>query len=235
MLPIVEQLLIIQDRDRRIAQLKAELARIPEEMAAAETRVGQQSAQVESLREELKHIESERKKLEIDAEAQRAQIAKHKTQLYQIKSNTEYQALLKEIATLEASIEQVEDHELEFMEKAEQLQPALREAQATLKELTAKVEAERTDLKRRTAAIEDELGQLRNERETLAKEADSDALSRYDRLMRSKGDVAVVPIQHGNCGGCHLQIPPQLVQDAKHSDQLTSCGYCGRILYWQPE
>ena len=57
----------------------------------------------------------------------------------------------------------------------------------------------------------------------------------FTAQLRSKGDVAIVPVQHGNCGGCHLQIPPQLIHNAKRGTELTSCDYCGRILYWQPE
>lgn len=235
MLAILEQLLVIQDRDRRIGQLKAEQGRIPQQISAVEARVRDESARLESARQDLKHIESERKKLEIDAEAKRTQITKHKTQLYQIKSNTEYQALLKEIANLERAVSEVEDHELEFMEKTEQLQPVLKQEQAQLQELTTKAQTEKADLQKRAKLIEQELEQLHAEREKLAKEASPDILDRYERLIRSKGDDVIVPIRNGNCGGCHLHIPPQLIHNAKHSGELTSCDYCGRILYWQAE
>ena len=69
MLAILEQLLIIQDRDRRIAQLKAEKARIPGEIAAVDRRLTETSQQLDSLRQQQKHLEAERKKLEIEAEA----------------------------------------------------------------------------------------------------------------------------------------------------------------------
>jgi uncharacterized protein len=235
MLPIIEQLLVIQDRDRRIAQLKAEQARIPSEVAAVDKRVQEESAALESARRELKHIETERKKLEIDAESRRAQIVRYKMQLSQIKSNTEYQALLKEITRTEEEIKGIEDVELELMEKSERLQPALKQAQGGLKEMTAKTEAEKDDLQKRASLIAQELTQLREERKKLAGQTDPDALARYERLMRSKGDVAVAPVQHGNCGGCHLQLASQLVHNAKHGTELASCDYCGRIIYWQQE
>lgn len=231
MLPIVEQLLLIQERDRRIAQLKHEKQRLPGAIAEVDNRIAQESARLEAVRNELKHLETERKKLEIDAESKRAQIVKYRTQLSLIKSNTEYQALLKEIAKAQEEINEVEDHELEFMEKSEQLQPALKEEQATLKELTGKAEGEKQELRNLASNIEKELGELQADRERLSAQIDADALSRYDRLMRSKGDAAIVPIRGGNCGGCHLQIPPQLVHDARHNSELTSCSYCGRILY----
>jgi predicted nucleic acid-binding Zn-ribbon protein len=235
MLAVLEQLLVLQDRDRRIAQLKGERARIPEQITAAEQRLKAESARLDALRDEAKHIEAERKKLEIDVESKRGQIARYRTQLSQIKSNTEYQALLKEIAKVEQEIDEIETHELEVMEKSDQLQPAVKGEQATLKEATTKVETDRADLQKRVAMIEQELKQLQAERQKLAQETDPDALNRYERLMRSKSDFAVVPIRNGNCGGCHLNIPPQLAHNAKHGTDLTSCDYCGRILYWQPE
>lgn len=235
MLEILEKLLVVQDRDRRVAQLKAESARIPAEITAVEQGVRIEAARLESAKAELKHIEADRKTLEIDADAKRQQILKYRTQLNQIKSNTEYQALLKEINKAEADIRRIEDVELEFMEKLERLQPALKEEQALLKEVTTKGETEKADLQKRAKLIEEELAQLIAERGKLVVVVDPDALHRYDRLMRSKGDVAIVPIKHGNCGGCHLNIPPQVAHDARNGTELASCSNCGRILYWQVE
>jgi len=235
MLDILEQLLVIQERDRRLAQLRAEAARIPIEVAAAQKRLADESAKLEHAKTELKQIESQRKQLEVDADAKRQQILKYRTQLNQIKSNTEYQALLKEINKAEADIRQVEDVELEFMDRLEKLQPTLKQEQAQLKELTNKAEAEKAEFQRRSALIATELTQLQSERDQLVTTVDPATLSRYDRLLRSKGDLAVVPIKHGNCGGCHLNLPPQTVHTARGERELASCSYCGRILYWQAE
>src|SRR5881409_2287259 len=126
MLEILEKLLVVQDRDHRVAQLKAEAARIPAEIASVEQRAKAEATRLENAKNELKHIETERKKLEIDAEGKRVQITKYKTQLNLIKSNTEYQALLKEISRTEDDIRRIEDVELDLMEKLERLQPALK-------------------------------------------------------------------------------------------------------------
>jgi predicted nucleic acid-binding Zn-ribbon protein len=235
MLPALEHLLVLQDRDRRIASLKAETARIPLEIAAVQKRVQDESAKLEAAKLQLKQIEADRKKLEIEAEGKRTQITKYRVQLNQIKSNVEYQALLKEINNAEQEIVHLEDIELELMDKTEQLQPLLKQEQVQLKELTAKGETEQADLKRRAQTAEKELVQLQGERQSLAAQADADLLARYDRLMKSKGDCAIVPILHGNCGGCHLNLPPQVVHNAKNGGEVVSCDYCGRILYWQAQ
>ena len=235
MLDILQQLLIVQDRDRRLAQLKSEAARLPVELAAGQQRLAAEAAKLETAKTELKQIESQRKQLEVEVETKRQQILKYRTQLNQIKSNVEYQALLKEINKAEADIRQVEDVELELMDKLDKLQPALQQEQAQLKDLTVKGETEKTELQKRVKLIETEQAQLQAEREQLVATVDADALSRYNRLLRSKGDLAIVPIKHGNCGGCHLNLPPQIVHAAKSEIELTSCSYCGRILYWVAE
>ena len=235
MLEILQKLLVVQERDHRLAQLKAEAARIPIEIAAAQKRLADEATKFETAKTELKQIESQRKQLEVDVESKHQQILKYRTQLNQIKSNTEYQALLKEINKAEDDIRQVEDVELDLMDRLDKLQPSLKQEQAQLKELTGKAEAEKIDLQKRAKLIETEQAHLRGEREKLVASVDADALSRYDRLLRSKGDLAIVPIKHGNCGGCHLNLPPQIVHTAKGDGELTSCSYCGRILYWQAE
>lgn len=232
MLPILEQLLVLQDCDRRILQLKAEQARIPREIAAVDTRVADETARLDTVRNEYKQIEGERKKLEIDAEAKRAQVLKYRGQLTQIKSNVEYQALLKEIANHEAEINKIEDAELDLMDQVEKLQPRLKEEQEMVKSLVAKAGETKKQLQDRGAGISAELARAEAERGELVATIDPDALGRYDRLMRSKGDFALVPIRHGNCGGCHLNLPAQAAHDARSGGDIVSCQYCGRILYW---
>ncbi len=232
MLPILEKLLVLQDRDRRVLQLKAEQARIPRDLAAVDARVSEETQKLDSARNDLKRLESERKQLEIAAESKRAQIAKYRAQLALIKSNTEYQALLKEIATHEAEINRIEDDELELMAQVEALQPRLKEEKETLKELQTRAEQDRQTLKTRAAQIEQELNQIAADRDQIVAECDPDLLSRYQRIMHSKGDAAIVPIRHGNCGGCHLNLPAQIAHDCHFSAEPVSCQYCGRILYW---
>jgi len=232
MLPVVEQLLVLQDRDMRLAQLKAELARLPVERETAAERLTTESGKLAGLRDRLRHLEADRKKLEIDADSRRAQVDKYRVQLNQIKSNTEYQALLKEIARAEEAIREVEDRELELMEEAEQTRPAVKQEQDFLQEVTAKVETQQGELQRRETLIRQELGTLQVERAELAEQVEEGVRGRYERLLRSKGDAALVPVRNGNCGGCHLNLPPQVAHDAKTGGELTSCDYCGRILYY---
>ncbi|MCX7886838.1 MAG: C4-type zinc ribbon domain-containing protein [Verrucomicrobiae bacterium] len=233
MLPALQHLLVLQDRDRRIASLRQEIARIPREIAAVQKRLQDEVARVEAFRQQLKQVEVQRKKLEVEAESKRAELAKFRVQLNQIKSNVEYQAMLKQIAGTEQEIVQLEDHELELMDQIERMQPQLKEQQAQLQEFTVKCHTQEAELRGRVEMAERELVRLQQERQELAAVADADLLGRYERLLKSKGDCAIVPIVRGSCGGCHLNLPAHVIHNARNGSEVVSCDHCGRILYWQ--
>ena len=73
--------------------------------------------------------------------------------------------------------------------------------------------------------------ELRVQRPELVDSVDAAWLSRYERILQHRGDFAVVGIERGVCMGCHMQLPPQLVHDARKQDTLTTCSFCGRILF----
>ena len=55
------------------------------------------------------------------------------------------------------------------------------------------------------------------------------------RILQNKKDVAVVLVSDSNncCGGCHMQLPPQIINDAKNINKIVNCNFCGRIVYNQ--
>jgi hypothetical protein len=72
---------------------------------------------------------------------------------------------------------------------------------------------------------------------TLAQQAEAEkavpeeVLTRYRRILQSKGDVALVPVDHGSCGGCHMKLTTQTVNNARREDALAACENCGRLVY----
>ncbi len=90
MLQEIEQLLILQDRDRKIRALRQELNVAPQQRRGLEDRLAEAHRQFDANKLHGKEIEVERKRLEIEAEAKRAQIAKLQTQKFQTRKNEEF-------------------------------------------------------------------------------------------------------------------------------------------------
>src|SRR5688500_7652237 len=119
MLPVIENLLILQDRDRKIMRIEAELANLAPERVALEQRAQKAQTQAEAGKQKAKQLESDRKKLELDVEAKKKLIEKYSLQQFQTKKNEEYRALAHEIDMCKEAIFKIEDQQLELMEKAE--------------------------------------------------------------------------------------------------------------------
>jgi predicted nucleic acid-binding Zn-ribbon protein len=235
MLEMIEKLLILQDRDRRIRQEEGELARIEPERQMLNAKAASAQAELENVKLRIKQIESARKDLELEVEAKKQMIVRYANQQFQTRKNEEYRALAHEIDTCKAAIFQIENGEIELMEQAEAAQKDLLRATQAAKAARALVDEQVGQLGEREENLKKELAELEANREELAAAVDEDARSRYERLVRSKGENVVVGVQHGVCGGCHMKLPPQLLVTCQAEKELVGCSNCGRILYYTPD
>ncbi|MGD9872720.1 MAG: zinc ribbon domain-containing protein [Kiritimatiellia bacterium] len=230
----MERLLTLQERDLRILRLKREGRDIPARKAEIETRLKSHQQAFDDATHNLKTHKTTIQKVEGDIEALNQKILKFREQQLQVKDNTAYKALEKEIFSTRQEIRAVEDRELVLMEEMEALKAAIAEKEQSLKGEQAIVEENTARLDKRAQDIELEIKQLESDRADLTKDIDKPLLSRYERILKHVGDKALVPIEKGSCGGCHMNLPPQVVHDTQKGLDVPSCNFCGRLLYWAP-
>ncbi len=101
---IIEKLLILQDRDRRILRIREQLARIEPERQLFQGRTASAQAGLDNAKLKVKQTETDRKKLELEVETKKQQIERYALQQFQTKKNEEYRALAHEIETCKADI-----------------------------------------------------------------------------------------------------------------------------------
>jgi predicted nucleic acid-binding Zn-ribbon protein len=231
MLQDLEQLLVLQDRDRKIRTMRAELAAAPSERKQLENRLATAGAHLERVKKEARELEVERKRLEVEAQSKRDSIGRFKVQQFQTKKNEEFQALANEIERFTNEVEKIEDRELELMEKAEAVKGQITEAETAANLAQQQVRSQIADLEQKIKSIEERIDSLNVEREKIAGTISEDVLDRYQRLFKSKGDSAVVALRHEVCMGCHMKITTQTAVRVKGGNELVSCEQCGRILY----
>jgi uncharacterized protein len=232
MLEVIEKLLILQDRDRKIRRIKTELSSIaPQRQAMKNKAAGAQSG-LDRAKQRVMEIETRRKQLELEVETKKGQINKYGQQQFETRKNDEYQALAKEIETCKQHIIKIEDEEIELMEQAELAAKQVAAATKVLKEDQAIVDREVKQLNESEDNLKKELASLESNRGELAAAIEDSTLSRYERIMKTRGDNVIVGIEHGVCGGCHMKIPAQLIVHCRAEQEITSCSNCGRILYY---
>jgi predicted nucleic acid-binding Zn-ribbon protein len=231
MIPEIENLLILQDRDQRIRSLRSELSAIPGERKVKEKLIQDSAARLEASKSRLREIEVERKRLELEAASKREQILRYKTQQMQTKKNEEYAAFNHEIASAETLIRQIEDKELDLMAETESLAPATEASEKLHAEEKLRFQTQIADLEAKTGTLEKMVAELESTRPPLTEPLDPDLLDRYQRLFKSKNGVVVVPLEHDVCTGCHMKVPTQTSLEVRGEKVLVDCPNCGRILH----
>ena len=149
-----------------------------------------------------------------------------------VKTNKEYQAMQTEIAGGEREVGRLEDQLLERMLEADDLGRDVTQAKQRLAEERTAVDAERERVEQERIALETQLATFDAERNKVAKQLPSQAMSLFDTLARGRKGVAVVEARQGRCTSCQVRLRPQLFNDVRSNSALIQCESCQRILYF---
>lgn len=229
----IDKLLVIQDRDRRIRQLTRESEDIPARRKLSEERLKEHKESLAAAQELLKKNAAAIKGVELEVDTAKQRILKLREQQVAIKTNEQYRAMNAEVAGVEKQIREFEDREIVLMEETEGLRANVVRMEQRLKQEDEIVQSDRVQLEERLKAIQAEIDRLKQERAGLVGDVDAEWLSRYDRTFKHHPDFAMVPVDQAACGGCHMKLPPQVIQNVKRNQAMVCCSFCGRILYWR--
>jgi len=221
----------LQTQDRKMMKMAREIRDIPARRQLIEDQLAGNRAAVAEVEQKLKENTVAVKNREVEVELIQAQLLKYKTQQMTVKTNEEYRAILGEISAVQKKIKAQEDIEIELMEQAEGLRTGLEDAQARLAEAEARVKGEKEALEERLALLQAKVDKMQAVRKERIAEMDQALVRHYTRIMNNKRDFALVPVENGVCGGCHMKLTPQMAHDAASNMKLVVCSHCGRMLY----
>ncbi|HET7842383.1 MAG TPA: C4-type zinc ribbon domain-containing protein [Terriglobia bacterium] len=230
--PELKSIIELQQVDTAIAELSAQIGALPAQVSAFESQLHEFLQRLEDRKQRLTHNQKERKELEVEIQQIQARISKHRDQLYEVKTNEQYKAMLHEIAGEEANIRKIEDRILEKMMEADELQGPIREAESHLAEEKARVAGETARLKSLQQADIDERNKLQARRAELAGSLSENLLQTYERVRGGRGGRAVAEVRDGFCTACHVALRPQLYNEVRSNEALIACESCSRILYY---
>jgi uncharacterized protein len=229
----VEHLLRLQTLDLKIEQCKDRELEIPKQKSKYDVQRQRLGAELAESENRFKAMQLEQRECERDIEAKQEQINKYNTQLMAVKKNEEYQALLHEIEGVKKQIAQREERIIQLMVEMD-------EAQVKVAEDKARISAELKHIDAECATIDAELAEavesrktLEGKRKPLVDACEPKILRQYERIRHNKKQgAAIVPLLSGTvCGGCHMQVQPQMVNEVM-AGEIRQCRSCGRILYY---
>jgi predicted nucleic acid-binding Zn-ribbon protein len=225
----------LQMLDDETDALEKEKATIPGDMEGVDAKLEEMEKAIQIIKDESLDLTKLRDEKENDLRAIGDQINKFQGQLYQVKTNREYESLQHEIDALKEKSSQVEDAILELLEKMEKLSATVVEEESKLSEFRREADREKTELSTREEELSDRIAIKYDERKRLVVNLDDSLVARYDRIRERKAGLAVAAVQNGACGGCYRRIPPQEIQELKKMQRIIACEGCGRMIVWRGE
>ncbi|MBN2311937.1 MAG: hypothetical protein JXR94_23355 [Candidatus Hydrogenedentes bacterium] len=224
-------LLRLQDLDLQIEACKARELEIPMQKGKFEVQRRRLADELKHREEVCQRLQIEQRECESEVSQKQALIEKYDQQLFAIKKNEEYQALLHEIDALKKQIATHEERELALLVE-------LDDVKARLDEDRQRIDVELKEIDRQCAEIDAELSEavkhrkmMEEQRKPLAAQVDGDLLGRYKRIRQSKKTgPAVVALRGEICTGCNMSVLAQIVNEVL-AGKVHACPTCGRLLY----
>jgi hypothetical protein len=225
----------LQTIDAEIYRLRAELGEKPILMDELKQKFEEKKANLKSLEEKTKQIQVKRKDKENELASKEETIKKSQVQLYQIKKNEEYQAMLREIEGLNADKSVLEEEILILFDKADETNKEIEKEKLHLAEEEKRFIKQRQQIEDRIKQINNRLATLEGQRKQIIPNVDKKILAQYERILKNRGGLALVPVKNNACQGCFLNVPPQVINEIKLKKNLVICEACARILYLEEE
>lgn len=223
-------LLELQKTDQDLHELEQFKVDIPNQLDTMETAQSEAETRLSDQETKVEDIEKDRRQYERDLEAAQEQVKKYQGQLFSVKTNKEYDALQAEIQAQKNRISELEDAILQLITEVETEQETLETIRGETESLIERFGEERTALKSRLSAVDEDVAVKMDERKRMALRVENRVLKVYDRIRRNLRGMTVVPLKKGACSGCFHVIPLQVIMQIRQGRRLISCESCGRIL-----
>lgn len=228
----LRNLIRLQGLQLKESELLGQVERAPKEIQHLEEELAEKRKIVEEAEAAITDSGKERRKLEGDVEDLRRRLAHYRDQLMEVKTNTEYQAMLHEIEYVEKQISDKEDLILEQMLETEELDQKLAEARKTFREEEEATLAKRKELEALIIDSGADLEEVERERSRIEAEIPGEFLQRYQRIAAARAGIAVTKVINHSCEACHVRLRPQLLAELRTNQQIILCENCNRILYY---
>lgn len=229
------RLLDLQAIDTRLDQIAHARTHLPQlaELADLEGKARLIDDQLVRSRTELGDVQREVRKADADVQLVRDRTARDQARLDAgTGTSKDLQAIQHELTSLARRQGELEDIELEVMERAEAAESDVAELERGRGELTTRIDALEVARDAALATLDAEAAEVGGPRPTVVDEVGADLVTLYEKIRSTSGGTGAAALRQRRCGGCQLEINPVEIQRLRTApdDEVARCEECRRIL-----
>jgi predicted nucleic acid-binding Zn-ribbon protein len=229
-LDLLEQL---QHIDLLVDVMKANQTSLQSELSGISQTLDTARESVAALKDRAEQLEKAKIDLESNHAAELENIHRSETNMKEIKTNKEYQAVGREIAAARKQVAELEEQILQKITQLDELNGEIATSEASLAELEQNTEQRLGEKQSEINKVQQDIDVDSLRRDTITKELPANLLKRYDSLRGQRRGHAVAVAKEGYCLGCNMHLPPQLYNSLFKLDELICCPHCQRMLVLQ--
>lgn len=227
----LNSLIQAQALDSEIYSLEKEKQSKPEEIKALEAVFESKKQRLSALEKAILDLQKQKKDEELNLAAKDENVKKLQGQLFQLKTNKEYQTMLQQINGCKADCSVIEDKILQMMVQMDKAKSDIDVEKQSLEEEEKIFIAEKNKVQVRLKEIGDRLGQLDAQRKQAILNIDPKIVAQYEKILSNRDGLAIVTVKNNSCQGCNMFVPPQVINLVKMYEHIVVCEMCNRILY----
>lgn len=228
----LENLLELQKTEMEIGRLNNLLQSVSERLDALDAKQAFFQEAFEKDSAAMDNLKKKYRDLESDVQANESRVGKSQDKLAAVKTNKEYQALLREMEDIKATNSTLEDEMIVCLEQMESLETDLSEKNVDLRQLQGQITSEKDTIRLEADDNTKRLKEAEQLQSRLSEDVDKGLMTDYVQVKRMVKNRAVVPVLQAICQGCHRKIPPQMFIELQRNDQLKFCPFCDRLIFW---
>jgi uncharacterized protein len=221
----------LQKVDLEVANLKKSAEGFPKQSAELEKELGAARAAAESEKQKLEDIERQKSNLEDTLTDDKDKVRKWESRLTEQRSTREYSALAREIDIAKKGQltmgEEIQSLGKQQLAQRDVVTTRIAEFQVRSTDLQAKM----ADLRGKLTEVEGQIKALEEKRIEVSKGVDGNLLKRYEHIRKKRMPALVAVAAPGTCGGCRMNVPPQLYNTLRVQLGTDVCPSCQRIIY----
>lgn len=152
-------------------------------------------------------------------------------QMGEVENQREYDILDKKIKEFALKEQELRVRFNKERQELDELQADMSSKESMILSQEQEIESEKDKLESYVVSKQVELDSLKGKEQEILPGVGDDIIYKFDRIVRKKEGVAIVPIKNGVCTGCNIMLTPQFVNEVREEASISFCPYCSRILY----
>lgn len=202
----------------RVAELESAAKRIDDDITRAAV--------------EVSDLEAEQRKADADVDLVRQRSEKDRALLETINDAKQLSNLQHELESLARRQAELEDVELEVMERLETAQKSHAALLSQRESLAADLADAQAALTVALSALAEEEHAAASARASAAQTLPADLLALYDKLRADNGGIGAAALHRGRCEGCRIELTPVDLGRIREAPatEVIRCEECRRIL-----